>query len=91
MLLKESQLLLEIEKLNREVQKYRMMGEEKEVKVQELGLRRSEDERDLEDMERVINLQREEIENHKQRQQLYEMEIKELKEIADTRWRGWTD
>jgi hypothetical protein len=85
MILKESQLLLEIEKLNREVQRYRMMGEEKEVKVQELGLRRSEDERDLEDMERVINLQREEIENHKQRQQLYEMEIKELKEIADTR------
>ncbi len=85
MILKESQLLLEIEKLNREVQRYKMMGEEKEFKVQELGFRRSEDERDLEDMERVINLQREEIENHKQRQQLYEMEIKELKEIADTR------
>ncbi len=64
------------------------MGEEKEVNAQELGLRRAEDERELEDMERVINLQREEIENHKQRQQLYEMEIKELKEIADTRWRG---
>lgn len=61
------------------------MGEEKEVNAQELGLRRAEDERELEDMERVINLQREEIENHKQRQQLYEMEIKELKEIADTR------
>lgn len=34
MLLKESQLLLEIEKMNREVQRYRLMGEEKEVKAQ---------------------------------------------------------
>jgi hypothetical protein len=34
-------------------------------------------------MDKVMDLQRQEIENHKQRQQLYEMEIKELKEMVE--------